>query len=302
VIYQPFDAQKRGHFTDRGQILDFALHADGGRVLDFGPGDGWPSLLMAPMVKEVVGVEGCQRRASVCAENAERLGLDNATFLHVKPGRALPFDDGSFDAVVAASSVEQTPDPKATLAELHRVLRPGGRLRLNYESLSFYQPDRQREIWVAAMDETQTRLIVFDRHFDQECVDNFGMAVRGSKADVLGIFERCGEEANYDGLSPEVLTELSERLIDSGRWTTTHPSCRTWLQWLEGAGFCEARATYDGGWFAKRLFDRLPAAERPADIQGVDDYLRPLVETVITMSAPTVAIPGQWEHCIRAEK
>ncbi len=39
VIYQPFDGRRRGHFVDRGQILDFAIAADGGRVLDFGPGD-----------------------------------------------------------------------------------------------------------------------------------------------------------------------------------------------------------------------------------------------------------------------
>ena len=40
LIYQPFDPTKRGHFVDCGQILDFALHADSGRVLDLVRGMG----------------------------------------------------------------------------------------------------------------------------------------------------------------------------------------------------------------------------------------------------------------------
>jgi SAM-dependent methyltransferase len=126
VIYQPFDPSKRTHFVDRGQMLDFAAHAGGGRILDFGPGDGWPSLLIAPRVEEVVGLEGCERRAAVCNENAERLGIENATFIAVEPGRPMPFDDGSFDAVVASSSLEQTPDPRTALAELRLLARLTG--------------------------------------------------------------------------------------------------------------------------------------------------------------------------------
>ena len=90
---------------------------------------------MTPMVEQVVGVDGSKRRTGVCTQNAERLAVTNANFVHIEPGKPLPFEDGSFDAVVAASSIEQTPDPKATLSERYRVLRCGGRLRSDYESL-----------------------------------------------------------------------------------------------------------------------------------------------------------------------
>ena len=40
-------------------------------------------------------------------------------------------EEKSFDGIMASSSIEQTPNPKATLKELFRVLKPGGRLRID---------------------------------------------------------------------------------------------------------------------------------------------------------------------------
>jgi SAM-dependent methyltransferase len=45
--------------------------------------------------------------------------------------RELPVEDGRFDLVLCAQVLEHLPDPRATLRELHRVLRPGGRLWLS---------------------------------------------------------------------------------------------------------------------------------------------------------------------------
>jgi SAM-dependent methyltransferase len=45
----------------------------------------------------------------------------------------MTFRPGSFEGVVAATSIEQTPDPAAALSEIHRVLTVGGALRLTYE-------------------------------------------------------------------------------------------------------------------------------------------------------------------------
>ena len=76
IIYQPFDIARRMHWTDRGALFDFLCSTEGWgkRILDFGPGDGWPSLIIAPFVDQVVGVEGSRRRCLICWENAERLG------------------------------------------------------------------------------------------------------------------------------------------------------------------------------------------------------------------------------------
>jgi SAM-dependent methyltransferase len=50
---------------------------------------------------------------------------DRLTFVW-QDARNLPFDDGTFDAVTCLEALEFTPDPRAVLAELVRVLRPGG--------------------------------------------------------------------------------------------------------------------------------------------------------------------------------
>jgi SAM-dependent methyltransferase len=84
-----------------------------GRVLDLGCGTGHSYRLLAP--RETVGVD----------VNGEALtGQDRET--HVADMRELPFTDRSFASVVAIHSIEHVPDPERVLAEIVRVLEPGG--------------------------------------------------------------------------------------------------------------------------------------------------------------------------------
>ncbi len=296
VLYAPFDGGRRDHVIDRGQILDFAHalrvggdeRASSARILDFGPGDGWPALLIAPMAGEVVGVDGSPRRVAVCRTNAARLGIQNARFVHVPPGERLPFDDGVFDGVTAASSLEQTPDPRATLRELQRVLKPGGRLRMHYESLSFYRGGREREVDVIE-DGEQAHVVIYDRRPDEEITRHYGLSIA-----------RGWQMPAYAGLTEEVVSDLARRATCVATWTTQHPSCATWLRWLAEAGFSAATPTHNGGWFAGRLFDELPESGRPRRVEEVDAMLSPLVKIVCEMPAPRTGRPGEWEPWITA--
>ena len=58
-------------------------------------------------------------------EKADRLHLKNVTFRQGDVG-ALPFGDGSFDAVLSLNGFHAFPDKEAAYRETFRVLRPGG--------------------------------------------------------------------------------------------------------------------------------------------------------------------------------
>lgn len=65
-------------------------------------------------------------------EIAHRRALEAGRDVDLREGDAqdLPFDDGSFDSVVCTFSLCNIPDPEVAMAEMHRVLRDGGRLIL----------------------------------------------------------------------------------------------------------------------------------------------------------------------------
>lgn len=111
-----------------------------GRVLDIGCGTGRLAerLLVAPGVRAVVG---CDFSAGMLAHAAERLGAaraptPTATLVRGDATR-LPFAAGTFDAAVSTEAFHWFPDQDAALRELHRVLRPGGRLLLALVSPPF---------------------------------------------------------------------------------------------------------------------------------------------------------------------
>ena len=55
-------------------------------------------------------------------------GVADRVFLSVAPAEALPFPDGAFDATTVAFGLRNVPERRRALAEMHRILRPGGRV------------------------------------------------------------------------------------------------------------------------------------------------------------------------------
>ena len=290
-IYQPFDMSSRLHWGDEGHILDY-LHtteARDSRVLDFGPGDGWPSLPLARHAREVVGVDGSLRRVQVCAGNAERMGIFNARFVHVPPGGALPLGSDSFDAAVAASSIEQTPDPRATLAELHRVLRPGGRLRISYEGLSRYRGGGEHEIRVQDRPEGRSRLTVTLRDIDAETARTYKLDTDLSP---VSLQELIGEDAALIlGTAGAVVSRLRARVVDARVCELRHPSAGTLVTWLEEIGFREVHLTHGGGDFAGHLFDTLAEDRRPTTHSELSAWLESLIAVVVKLPVPPETDP-----------
>jgi ubiquinone/menaquinone biosynthesis C-methylase UbiE len=91
------------------------------RALDVGTGAGAFALALAPLVHEVVGVDVVPE----LLERARARAPENAEFIEAD-GRTLPFGDATFDLVATARTLHHTTRPELVVAELTRVLRPGG--------------------------------------------------------------------------------------------------------------------------------------------------------------------------------
>ena len=94
----------------------------GGRLLDWGAGWGQTSLLLQAHGVRVVAYDVEDKGAA-----AGLLREAKVPYV-VTPGPGLPFADGVFDAVLNCGVLEHVDDEGAALAEIRRVLRPGGRL------------------------------------------------------------------------------------------------------------------------------------------------------------------------------
>jgi len=294
VIYQDFDANNKWHWSDRGMLYDYlyTTNGEGKKLLDFGPGDGWPSLIVAPFAKEVVGVDSSGKRVAICTENAKRLGINNASFIRYEAGSILPFEDNSFDGILAASSIEQTPDPKATLYELHRILKPGGKIRISYEALSNYKDGYENDIWIVGLPENRCKLILFDRNIENEFALQYGltiaMAEKDLKTRLVSNKSNCEKDANvrFEQVSVSFLESIKELIIKAQVCKTIHPSGKTWASWLKEVGFKKVLPTYSGGMAAYELFDLYSEDDRPSDLKAVDEAVKKVVKIVTELEAP----------------
>ncbi len=130
-------AEKRGQREHRAELLGGLA----GRVLELGAGNGMNFRHYPASVREVVAVEpeACLRQAA--RDNAGQANVP----IRIVDGVAsqLPFDEGSFDAGVVCLVLCSVPDQAQALAQLYRVIRPGGELRF-YEHVLATTPGRAR--------------------------------------------------------------------------------------------------------------------------------------------------------------
>jgi SAM-dependent methyltransferase len=112
-----------GYYT-RPAVLDLAGDVAGRRVLDAGCGSGPLSASLRDRGAIVTGFDASSEMLELARQ---RLGSD-ADLRLADLGSPLPFPDGAFDDVIACLVLHYLEDWTAPLAELRRVLTPGGRL------------------------------------------------------------------------------------------------------------------------------------------------------------------------------
>ncbi len=102
----------------------------GGLALDVCTGTADVGLELArqfPSARAIIGVDFCLPMLRLGASKVERVGLGHRIHLQVASAEALPFDADTFHAVTVAFGIRNLADRRRGLAELKRVLQPGGR-------------------------------------------------------------------------------------------------------------------------------------------------------------------------------
>ena len=142
TLYRTRDVQRRR------QLVQGALGAQAGeRILDVGCGPGFYAAELLDQVGPqgtVVGVDASAQMLAVAARRCE--GRPNVAF-HEGDATSLPVADESFDAALCVQVLEYVTKPAVALAEMHRALKPGGRLvvlDVDWGTVSWHSTDPAR--------------------------------------------------------------------------------------------------------------------------------------------------------------
>ena len=117
-----FVAQQDARAGELAERVRAFLAASGAeRALDVGCGAGALALALAPLVREVVGVDRVPELLALARERAP----ENATFVEADATH-LPYDEGEFDLAGTLRTLHHVPRPELVAAELARVTKVGG--------------------------------------------------------------------------------------------------------------------------------------------------------------------------------
>ncbi len=128
------DAEHRGRYWWAGQLLR------GKKVLDAGCGTGYGLEMLADA--GAVALTGVDLDPGAVAEARVRGGRCGATVVQADL-QALELPDDSFDAVVCFETIEHLESPQRGLAELRRVVRPGGMIVVSSPNPDVYPPGNE---------------------------------------------------------------------------------------------------------------------------------------------------------------
>ncbi|MFC7155860.1 methyltransferase domain-containing protein [Halomarina halobia] len=107
----------------RAEALDLAEVEAGDAVLDVGCGTGFAT---EGLLERTENVHGLDQSVHQLEKAWAKFGRTGPVDFYLGDAERLPFRDDAFDAVWSSGSIEYWPDPVATLAELRRVVQPGG--------------------------------------------------------------------------------------------------------------------------------------------------------------------------------
>ncbi len=131
----------------RARFVQLLAPRAGERILDIGIGPGFLVADLAPIVGDNGLVAGIDQSAVMLEVAKKRCEGKGPVDFRQADATSLPFEGASFDAVTSTQVYEYVPDMEQALAEVRRVLEPGGRvfiLDTDWDSVVWFTDDRAR--------------------------------------------------------------------------------------------------------------------------------------------------------------
>ena len=117
----------------------------GSWILEVAPGPGYLAIEIARLGKfEVTGLDISHTFVEIARDNARRAGVD--VYFHQGDVAHMPFASATFDLIVCQAAFKNFTLPRSALAEMHRVLRPGGTAVIQDMSHDATHADIEREV------------------------------------------------------------------------------------------------------------------------------------------------------------
>lgn len=170
------------------QLLRSLPTPKGNKILEIGVGNGRDSIFFAQAGNEVMGIDIASGAITLAIENSKKAGVEPKIRFAVGDAEHLEFPDGTFDAVYSISVLHSTWLP-ASMAEISRVLKPGGKVMLYLYEMTksggikywFYKKEKVEEIARESGLIVETSRSAWDRRHEEETTKILIMRMRKGK-------------------------------------------------------------------------------------------------------------------------
>lgn len=129
------------------QAQRWGWNLSGAKVLDVGAGQGGGVLEALLRGADAYGAEPGREFAELSRFRVENAGFDSER-IYQTGGEALPFSESSFDYVISLQVLEHVEEPFPILAEIFRILKPGGKAHIRCENYLAFREQHYRVPWL----------------------------------------------------------------------------------------------------------------------------------------------------------